>query len=70
MRGEPCEPNMAEIMRTYGGLRSDYYGLDNGWGIWCSSEGGFYISYTSIEAMYENIMIVMLGEVEQVEDDR
>lgn len=54
-------------MRSYGNLVMD---AQSGiWGIWCTAGDGFYISYSSMENMYQDIKEVVLGEVQRIENE-
>lgn len=61
------DADMREVVRTYGGLAFDSNsGL---WGLWCESHGGFYITYTNMETMYDNVQKVMLSESTRVSEE-
>lgn len=54
-----------KIIRTYGDIVFD---PDTKiWGLWCSAQGGFYISYTRIDLMYKDIHKIMLSESGRIE---
>jgi len=55
---------MRKVLQTYGAIVFD--SNSDVWGLWCSSQGGFYITYSTMEAMYMDVRKVMLSESDRV----
>jgi hypothetical protein len=60
------DDEMQDVMETYGAVVYD--SNSSVWGLWCSSQGGFYITYTSIRAMQLDVYKVMLSESLRIEN--
>jgi len=63
---EDIDPEMEKVMETYGRLAFD--STSNVWGLWCSAQGGFYITYTTIKAMHIDVYKVILSESLRIEN--
>ncbi len=63
---EDSEPEMQRVMQTYGSIVFD--SNSEVWGLWCSAQGGFYITYTSIITMYADVYKVILSESLRIEN--